>query len=117
MSVEQESVTHGRLILPCRCSRTLSGWQWWASVVQFLQRSSIVEAEKNAREVMQVCEPCRTGGQWWWLRGSLVPVGRLVSDLTEAETMDGAEECVPKEPRKIFNFLAHRSRGECCCVI
>lgn len=29
--------------------------QWWASVVQFLQQSSIVDAEKNAREVMQVC--------------------------------------------------------------
>ncbi|CAN0058605.1 unnamed protein product [Pylaiella littoralis] len=27
--------------------------EWWASVVQFLQQSSIVEAEKNAREVMQ----------------------------------------------------------------
>ena len=36
-------------------SRVSFGWQWWASVVQFLQRSSIVEAEKNAREVMQVC--------------------------------------------------------------
>ena len=35
-------------------SRVSFGWQWWASVVQFLQRSSIVEAEKNAREVMQV---------------------------------------------------------------
>lgn len=30
--------------------------QWWASVVNFLQHSSIVDAEKNAREVMQVNE-------------------------------------------------------------
>lgn len=27
--------------------------EWWASVVNFLQHSSIVDAEKNAREVMQ----------------------------------------------------------------
>lgn len=28
--------------------------QWWASVVQFLQQSSIVDAERNSREAMQV---------------------------------------------------------------
>ena len=28
--------------------------QWWSSVVQFLQQSSIVDAERNSREAMQV---------------------------------------------------------------
>lgn len=30
--------------------------QWWSSVVEFLQHSSIVDAEKSAREVMQVTQ-------------------------------------------------------------
>lgn len=74
-------------------------------MVQFLQRSSIVEAEKNAREVMQVQQysPYQRSAVPDRVAGSLVP-WRTRRVSTDNEKMGVSNECVlDKESRDSFH--------------
>ncbi|CAM9203543.1 unnamed protein product [Ectocarpus sp. 12 AP-2014] len=57
---------------------------WWASVVQFLQQSSIVEAEKNAREVMQTLKKLKGKQE----EGKKREISRLLSKLDDNASID-----------------------------
>eukprot|EP00903_Cladosiphon_okamuranus_P015539 g14345.t1 len=86
--------------------------EWWASVVQFLQRSPIVEAEKNAREVMQTLKKLKGKQEENKKReisrllsklddnaGRVPPTGRL-SELLEpapAQHVPPADKCTNPE--------------------